>query len=133
MDSTAISRFKATFLAVLERVKKTWQPLLITKRVEPIAQVIPPAPRKASEEGTFGCLADSIEIRDDIVEPVGEEDREEAFQKDLDAPGGERRHLLRERSEQAELPPLTRSLLGVAAGSGVEEADWRRHLERKQR
>lgn len=30
-----------------------------------------------------------------------------------------------------ELPPLTRSLLGALSGRGIEEADYRRHLEEK--
>lgn len=31
------------------------------------------------------------------------------------------------------LPPLTRALLGLAAGSDLDETDYRRHLEEKHR
>ena len=35
--------------------------------------------------------------------------------------------------EDARLPPITRSLLGIAAGCGLGEEDYRRHLEDKHR
>jgi len=41
--------------------------------------------------------------------------------------------LLGREPEGDELPPLTRGLFGVAAGSEVEESDHRRHLEEKHR
>lgn len=43
-ESIPISRFKATCLAVLERVRATGQPVLVTKFGRPIAEVVPPAP-----------------------------------------------------------------------------------------
>ena len=76
METIAISKFKATCLSLLDRVKKTGQPLVITKRGEPIAQVIPPEPPESSEEDTFGCMASTLEITGDIVEPLGEDDWE---------------------------------------------------------
>lgn len=76
MESMAISKFKATCLAALDRVSKTGQPLLVTKRGKPVAQVIPPPPPKAPKKSAFGCMAGTIEILGDIVEPVGVEDWE---------------------------------------------------------
>ena len=35
--------------------------------------------------------------------------------------------------DDAELPPVTRSLLGSLAGTGAEEKDYRRYLEDKHR
>lgn len=35
--------------------------------------------------------------------------------------------------ESESLPPVTRSLLGALAGSGLDETDYREHLENKQR
>lgn len=35
--------------------------------------------------------------------------------------------------EKAALPPLTRGLVGIAAGSALTEEDHRRHLEAKHR
>ena len=69
----AISQFKATCLAVLERVRKTGQPLLVTKRGEPIAQVLPPPPPAPAEESRFGCMRGTLEIVADIVQPLPEE------------------------------------------------------------
>jgi prevent-host-death family protein len=76
MEAVAISKFKATCLSLLDRVKKTGQPLLITKRGEPIAQVVPAPPPERPKGSTFGCMAGTAEILGDIVEPLGEEDWE---------------------------------------------------------
>ncbi|MFP3938905.1 MAG: type II toxin-antitoxin system Phd/YefM family antitoxin [Acidobacteriota bacterium] len=76
MEAVAISKFKATCLALLDRVRKTGQPILITKRGEPIAQVVPPPPPESPGKSTFGSMADTVEIVGDIVEPVGVEDWE---------------------------------------------------------
>lgn len=73
---TAISKFKATCLSLLERVKKTGQPVLITKRGEPIAQVVPPPPPEPPAGSAFGSMAGRGEILGDIVEPLGEDDWE---------------------------------------------------------
>ena len=76
MDTMAISHFKATCLAVLERVRKTGQPILVTKRGEPVAQVLPPPPPSPAAESRFGCMRGAIEIVGDIVHPLPEEDWE---------------------------------------------------------
>jgi len=75
METISISRFKATCLSLLERVKKTGEPLIITKRGEPVAQVTPPPP-PAPEENSFGCMKHSIRIEGDIISPLPEEDWE---------------------------------------------------------
>lgn len=75
MDSLPISRFKATCLAALERVRKTGRPLLVTKRGVPIAQVVPPPPPKAAESA-FGAMRGTAEELGDIVEPLPEEEWE---------------------------------------------------------
>lgn len=41
--------------------------------------------------------------------------------------------LLGNPSQEEPLPPLTRSLFGIAAGSKLTEEDYRRHLEEKHR
>jgi prevent-host-death family protein len=68
MEEIAISKFKATCLAVLEKVKKTGQPILITRFGQPIAQIAPPAPPKRAPK--FGTLAGTVEIHGDIVGPI---------------------------------------------------------------
>ena len=74
METIAISAFKATCLAVLERVRKTRQPLLVTKRGVPIAQVNPPPPASHKDQSAFGCMADTAEEIEDIVEPLAPDD-----------------------------------------------------------
>ena len=75
METIAISKFKATCLSLLERVKNTKEPILVTKKGVPIAQVIP-AQETDKERSWYACMQDSLEIRGDIVSPVGEEDWE---------------------------------------------------------
>ncbi len=69
IEVMAISKFKATCLAVLKRVRSTGRPILITRRGEPIAEVIPPrAPVR--ESGWLGSMATLAVVTDDIVDPV---------------------------------------------------------------
>ncbi len=76
IESMAISHFKATCLAVLERVRQTGQPLLVTKRGRPVAQILPPPSPESAGESRFGCMKGKIEFLGDIVEPLPEEDWE---------------------------------------------------------
>ena len=69
-------KFKATCLAVLDRVKRTGEPVLITKRGKPVAQLVPPPPPEPPKKDTYGCMAGTAEILGDIVEPLGEDDWE---------------------------------------------------------
>lgn len=73
MESIAVSRFKATCLAVIEKVRKTGEPVVITKRGVPVAQLVPPPPAKHRGKSCFGCLSGTAEQIGDIVEPLGEE------------------------------------------------------------
>jgi prevent-host-death family protein len=68
MEEIAISKFKATCLAVLEKVKKTGQPILVTRFGHPVAQIIPPATTKQVRK--FGTMAGTVEILGDIVGPL---------------------------------------------------------------
>ena len=64
-----VSKFKARSLALLERVRRSGRSIIITKRGEPIAEVIPPS---AAALGTdwIGSLRGSAQLRDDLIEPV---------------------------------------------------------------
>ena len=70
MDTIAISEFKATCLAVLERVRKTGEPVVVTRRGKPVAQIQPPPLPPPKQESRFGCMKDTIEIVGDIVGPI---------------------------------------------------------------
>ena len=76
MESIAVSKFKATCLAELERVRTTGEPLLITKRGAPLAQVLPPPPPTVQKKSAFGCMAGTARELGDILEPLPEEDWE---------------------------------------------------------
>jgi prevent-host-death family protein len=71
MEEIAISKFKATCLAVLERVRKTGQPILVTRFGKPIAEIKPPTEAKL-EPRRLGTLASTIEIHGDIVGPISD-------------------------------------------------------------
>ncbi len=76
METIAISRFKATCLSLLERVRNTGEPLLVNKRGIPIAQVLPPPRPETVKKSAFGCMRATTRQLGDIVAPVAEEDWE---------------------------------------------------------
>jgi len=78
MEEMAISKFKATCLAVLERVRKTGKPILVTRFGEPVAEVIPP-PLPEKRKNWVGSLAGTGRILGDIVSPASDEDDWEAL------------------------------------------------------
>ena len=73
MKVISISKFKATCLSLIERVRKTGEPMLITKRGVPVAQIAPPPPPIPSDGTKFGCMAGTVREIGDIVEPLGDE------------------------------------------------------------
>lgn len=77
-DSLAISEFKATCLKVLDQVKKTGKSVLVTRRGEPLALVVPPPPPEP-EPGWMGTFAGSARIAGDVVSPASDEDDWEAL------------------------------------------------------
>jgi prevent-host-death family protein len=77
VDEMAISQFKATCLSVLERVRKTRTPILITRHGVPVAQIVPPPPVDAPHSW-LGSLSGSLTITGDIVSPVMNESDWEA-------------------------------------------------------
>jgi prevent-host-death family protein len=78
IQTMAISEFKATCLAVLERVKRTGQPILVTRRGEPVAQVVPPAPAPRAKSW-LGFMIGRAKIVGDIMSPASAEDEWEVL------------------------------------------------------
>ncbi len=72
VEQLAISKFKATCLAVLDRVNRTGQPVLITRFGKPVAEVVPPSP-PARPERWLGCMRATLRITGDIVSPALDE------------------------------------------------------------
>lgn len=69
IETMSISEFKATCLAVLERVRRSGRPLLITRRGKPVAEIVPPSPGAVGEEW-IGGMQGSARITGDLVSPV---------------------------------------------------------------
>jgi antitoxin (DNA-binding transcriptional repressor) of toxin-antitoxin stability system len=83
MEEIAISKFKATCLAVLERVRKTGQPIRVTRFGQIIAEIQPPSSARSPRR--FGRHIGSAVILGDIVGPIGDEsDWEAARDPELD-------------------------------------------------
>jgi prevent-host-death family protein len=61
--------FKARCLQLMDQVRATRQPIIITKRGKPVAKLIPiEEPRPP----LFGRLRGHSTARDDLIEPTGE-------------------------------------------------------------
>jgi prevent-host-death family protein len=72
METMAISKFKATCLAVLEKVRRTGKPILVTRFGEPIAEVVPPT-RVENPKRQLGTLRGTLRVVGDIVSPATDE------------------------------------------------------------
>ncbi|HET9993991.1 MAG TPA: type II toxin-antitoxin system Phd/YefM family antitoxin [Candidatus Acidoferrum sp.] len=75
MKEIPISKFKATCLAVLKRVRKTGEPVIVTRFGQPIAEIRPVNEVKRIRLG--GGIGTG-EILGDIVGPIGDESDWEA-------------------------------------------------------
>ena len=73
VEEMSISKFKATCLSVVERVRKTRTPIVITRHGVPVAQIVPPQPAEQAKSW-LGSLAGTMEILGDIVSPVMDPD-----------------------------------------------------------
>jgi prevent-host-death family protein len=71
MNSMPISKFKATCLAELERVRKTGRPLRVTRFGKPVADIVPAAPDEPTRDW-LGSMRGTAEIVGDIRGPSGE-------------------------------------------------------------
>ena len=80
MDEIAISKFKAKCLAILERVRRTNEPILVTRFGKPVAEIVPPSSKKLPPR-RLGTLAGSVVIHGDIVSPIGDINDWEAAQE----------------------------------------------------
>jgi len=68
-QTVAISEFKARCLSLVEHVRRTGQPLIVTKHGRPIAEVIP-ASADRPRTGLLGSASDTGRILGDIVSPA---------------------------------------------------------------
>ena len=71
MQTMGISQFKSHALRILDKVAKTKEIIVITRRGKPLAQIVPY--RDSSSNHIPGKLADALVFEKDIVSPLGEE------------------------------------------------------------
>jgi antitoxin (DNA-binding transcriptional repressor) of toxin-antitoxin stability system len=69
VDTIAVSKFKATCLAALERVRRTGRPLRVTRFGKPLADVVPPA-AVADSRTWLGAMQGRGKVVGDLVEPI---------------------------------------------------------------
>jgi prevent-host-death family protein len=79
-EMVPVSKFKAACLALLDKVKSTGQPILITRQGEPIALISPP-PRPEKPKSWLGSFKNKGRIVGDIVSPVSDEKDWEALRE----------------------------------------------------
>jgi prevent-host-death family protein len=80
METIAISEFKARCLAILEKVRRTGRPVVVTRRGEPVAEIGPPSPVR-HDASWLGSAMGTGRIVGDIVAPVSTESDWEALAK----------------------------------------------------
>ena len=69
MDEIAVSKFKATCLAALDRVRRTGRPLRVTRFGRPLADVVPARP-DPSKGAWLGAMKGRGRIAGDLTTPV---------------------------------------------------------------
>ena len=70
MREVQISKFKATCLAILDRVAKTGRPVLVTRFGKPVARILPPPSNPAGN--WLGSMRDSGKIHEALVAPASD-------------------------------------------------------------
>jgi len=71
MERVTVSKFTNSCLSFLEQVKKTGQPVLVTKNGKPIA-LLSAAEQSKKNARPFGCMKKTITVKGDIISPVAE-------------------------------------------------------------
>jgi prevent-host-death family protein len=61
------SEFKTKCLAIMDEVQRTGQPVVITKKGKPVAELVP---HRARKKNARGILKDRLFITGDIISPI---------------------------------------------------------------
>jgi len=77
VKEVAISEFKAKCLSLIDEIQKTKQPLRITRRGKPVAELVPPTAK--GERNLLGFMKGRMEILGDIVSPAANPDEWEVL------------------------------------------------------
>jgi prevent-host-death family protein len=78
MKEVAISEFKAKCLSLLEEVRKTRQPLRVTRHGEPVAEIVPPT-AVMDRTKWMDSMKGKMEFLGDIISPANDEDEWEVL------------------------------------------------------
>jgi antitoxin (DNA-binding transcriptional repressor) of toxin-antitoxin stability system len=70
MKEIGFSEFKVKCSAIIEQVRKTRQPIRVTRLGKPLAEIVPPSPEKGAAR-RLGSMAGTMRIIGDIVGPTG--------------------------------------------------------------
>ncbi len=78
MSTITATEFKTHCLSLMERVRRTGKPLLITKRGRVVAQLAPP-PEPKTQDQPWRALRGSVIRMGDVLSPVVREDEIQAL------------------------------------------------------
>ena len=67
MKKIAAGEFKSKCLAIMDKVQKSGEPVLITKHGKPVAKL---TPANNAGDDMFGYMAGKVKIIGDIVSPI---------------------------------------------------------------
>jgi len=71
VEEIATSKFKATCLSVLEQVRKTKKPILVTRFGKPVAQIWPPPPPRPKRRANWiGDMEGAVIFLGDVTSPA---------------------------------------------------------------
>ena len=80
MKEIDFPQFRVKCSAIIEQVRKTRQPIRVTRFGEPVAEVVPPTVEKTKGR-RLGSMAGSMKILGDIVGPTGSLDDWDAWRE----------------------------------------------------
>ena len=78
MIEVTISEFRSKCCALVEQVRRTRQPIRITRYGKPLAEIVPP-PLIVDRNSMIGSMKDSCDIIGDIISPANDEDEWEVL------------------------------------------------------
>jgi len=67
MKTMAAGQFKARCLKVMDEVRSTREPVVITKKGRPVAKLVPADGKPVD---VFGCMRGEVEIIGDVLSPA---------------------------------------------------------------
>jgi len=79
-EMVPVTKFKTACLSLLDKVKSTGQPILVTRQGVPIALISPP-PRPENPQSWLGSFKSKGRIVGDIVSPASNEKDWEALRE----------------------------------------------------